>query len=506
MKQYVLYKSKKGNRYIFDLEKKKNLLCHPVLYYLAELEDKGTDLEKWISELKEALEIQAVGAFTKEEIEYYYKKYLLLKRNGHFGDISREQSLGGKLTPEDVRELLANISQVTLETTEKCCFKCLYCGYGEFYLPRDARSEKSLEFSSVEKIFTYLLEYWNSPLNRSVGKNIYISFYGGEPLLNFKLIEDVVNYMKNLDLRHNRLTFSMTTNGVLLEKHIDFLVENEFNLLISLDGDETGNDYRVFKDGNPAFPAIMENIAALRSKYPDYFARKVSFNAVIHNKNSIAGVYRFFKEQFGKIPRIASLNSFGIREEQKQAFREMYSNLDDSLYKNEDYSLIQREMFINLPNIQVLSDFLHTHTDFCFINYNDLLYETDDKTRFPTGTCDPFAKKLFVTANGKILPCERINHEYFLGAVDEHGVEIDFDGIAAKYNRWYDKIVSQCRACYQSENCTQCIFYLDLSATRTKCSGFMNREDFARYVNSQVDFLEAEPGMYFKILKEVVIK
>lgn len=280
---------------------------------------------------------------------------------------------------------------------------------------------------------------------------------------------------------------------------MDFLVENEFNLLISLDGNESNNNYRVFKNGKPAFPAIKKNVEALRSKYPDYFNRKVNFNAVLHNKNSVSEVYNYFKQHFGKIPRIAALNSFGIREDQKEAFWKTYSNLDESLYKNEDYSLIQREMFIKLPNIQGVSEFIHMNNDFCFNNYNEMLYSSDNKARLPTGTCNPFSKKIFVTANGKILPCERISHEYVLGTVDENGVNIDLEYITGKYNQWYEKIFSQCLACYQSENCVQCIFYLDLSSDHTTCNGFMNREDYAKYISSHVDFLENTPSMYSKI-------
>jgi uncharacterized protein len=506
MKQYVLFKSKKGNRYVFDRKKKKTILCHPVLYYLLELEDSGRDLKKWILELNGALDIEGVGRITIGEIKYYYRKYQILKQNGHFETSNQEERLSSWLSPDSVKDLLANVSQVTFETTENCCLKCLYCGYGEFYIPQENRAEKAMEFSTVKNVIRYLLDYWNSPMNRSHGQNIYIGFYGGEPLLNFKLIEEVVNFMKNLNLQHNVVTFSITTNGILLDKYMDFLVENEFNLLISLDGGESNNSYRVFKNGKPAFMSIKKNVEALQSKYPDYFTRKVNFNAVIHNKNSISEVYNYFKQNFDKIPRVGGLDSFGIREDQKEAFWKAYSNLNESLYKNEDYSLIQREMFIRLPNIQYVSDFIHINNDFCFNNYNEMLYSLDNTGKLPTGTCLPFSRKIFVTANGKILQCERINHEYALGTVDENGVNIDFEDIAVKYSNWFGKIISQCDACYQSENCVQCIFYLDLSSDHTICNGFMNLEDYSKYLSSHIDFLENTPSMYSEILKKVVIK
>lgn len=506
MKQSVLFKSKKGNRYIFDRKKKKTILCHPALYFLSELEDSGKNLKKWINELEGAIAIDGAGAISKDEIEYYYKKYQILKVNGHFEFSGQEKRLSLRLTPDNIKELLANISQVTFETTEKCNLQCLYCGYGKLYVHHEKRSEKSMVLSTAKKIITYLQERWNSPLNRSHDQNIYIGFYGGEPLLNFQLIKGVVSIMKNVGLHHNRVTFAITTNGVLLDKYMDFLVENEFNLLISLDGDKSNNDYRKFKGGKSAFSKIQKNIEALQLKYPDYFLKKVNFNAVIHNKNSVSEVYNFIKQNFGKIPQVAAINAFGIREDQKEQFWKTYSNVEESLYNCEDYSSIQRDMFIKLPNIQSISNFLHTNTDCSFQDYNDMLYSPVGKARFPTGTCLPFSKKIFVTANGKILPCEKIDHKYALGIVDENGVNIDYEDISNKYNQWYEKIASKCYGCYQSEDCVQCIFYLDLSSDPSICNGFMNHEDYRKYVSSQVDFLETASSIYYRILKEVMIK
>ena len=65
---------------------------------------------------------------------------------------------------------------------------------------------------------------------------IGISFYGGEPLLAFDLIQDCVEYSKR-EAEGRRVDFHFTTNGTLLtEEKLPFLVENQFSILISLDG------------------------------------------------------------------------------------------------------------------------------------------------------------------------------------------------------------------------------------------------------------------------------
>lgn len=56
----------------------------------------------------------------------------------------------------------------------------------------------------------------------------------------------------------------MTTNGVLLNKYMDFLVSNDFSLLISLDGDEFNNSYRNNKLGRNSFSHVTDNIDKLK--------------------------------------------------------------------------------------------------------------------------------------------------------------------------------------------------------------------------------------------------
>jgi uncharacterized protein len=91
-----------------------------------------------------------------------------------------------------------------------------------------------------------------------------------------------VEYVDNkLPGNFRHFTFSMTTNALLLHKYMDFLVEHNFSLLISLDGDKENTSYRVDQKGNPAFETIVKNVNLLRGKYPEYFDKKVNFNAVL---------------------------------------------------------------------------------------------------------------------------------------------------------------------------------------------------------------------------------
>jgi len=502
----LLISSKKRNRYLYDRNLRKMILCHPVLYHILNICAQGQDPIKWFEGIKnEEIDIDGYGTISRSEAQYYLRKYLVLKENGYFRDPLESNRFELQLNAEDVRESLANTRQLTFEITEQCCLKCKYCAYGEFYADYNPREDKNIDSDAAIRLVDYLVELWNSPLNHSHEQNIYIGFYGGEPLMNFPFIQEMVSYIEKLKPFHNRFTFSMTTNGVLLDKHTDFLAGHNFNLLISLDGDKNANRYRVFQNGKPSYRAVMKNILELKHKHPGYFEKKVNFNAVLHRGNSVQHIYDFFKENFGKHPGIQPLNTSGIAPEQEKTFWETYSNLEESLFKSEHYPEIEQDMFIKLPTIQNLSNFIHSKNDFSYDNYNDLFCSPGDQIRFPTGTCKPFSRKVFVTAAGKIIACERIGHDYTLGEVNKEGVFIDFQKIAGYYNSLYDKMRRQCSVCFNADNCNQCIFNLNLKAENPVCYGYMNMEIFMKHFSSCVDFLESKPRLYSKILNDIVV-
>lgn len=497
----------RNNRYLYDSMLKRTHLCHPLLFHILRLNRDGEDVAAWIRNLDDRpVEISGVGCFTKKEILYYYQKYLLLLENGYFAGINREKQLSGTIKPEIVEHNLANMKQVLFEVTDRCNLDCEYCGYGTFYSDYDQREDKNLDIRYARQLLDFLVKLWNSPLNNSHERTIFISFYGGEPLLNFPLIKELIHYIEQLNVPRHRIAYSMTTNAILLEKYMDFLVEKEFKLLLSLDGNEENTAYRRLKNGRPAYASILENIEALRNKYPDFFRRNVNFNAVLHNKNSVADIYYYFKTHFDKIPTIGELNSTGITESRKEEFRSTYANVYESLQQSEDYRPIEKDMFIKLPEADDALKFLHFGSDFCFTDYNGLLYSSDEMVRPPTGTCTPFSKKIFVTVNGKMLPCERIGQQFSLGTVNSEGVHLDYDNIAKIFNTYFEKVRKQCFSCHIANTCQQCIFTLDtLNDKNTVCPGFMPNEVYTRFLSSIIGYLEKQPENHWKILRGVTV-
>lgn len=409
-----------------------------------------------------------------------------------------------ELHPNVVKYALVNTPQITFEITDACNLECRYCGYGSYYNDYDKRESKMLDLDKAILFLQYMLDLWGSDLNNSATQNVYISFYGGEPLMNMPFIKGIVDFLNRTNSSIRHYMFSMTTNAILLDRHIEFLAEHGFNLLISLDGDEANNSYRVDKSGNGVFKRIISNVDNVRLKYPKYFEEKVNFNAVLHNRNSVGEIYTFFKDHYKKTPSIGELNNMGIRPDMMDEFIDTYRNAYESLYQAENYEIIEQDMFLNLGLYQMLSIFLHKQTGFVFSDYLDLLFEKKQEGRTPTGTCVPFSRRVFVTVNGKILPCERIGHQFALGDISDTEVNLDFEIIAKRYNQYFEKIKKQCGTCNNVEGCIQCIFNLNDLENRPTCHGHMNDGQFSKYVAYHMEHLRANPEEYYRIMEEVV--
>jgi uncharacterized protein len=405
-----------------------------------------------------------------------------------------------------IKNALSNIPQITFEVTDACNLKCKYCGYGEFYEDYDSRKSKMLNVNKAIHLLDYLNKLWNSDGNLSANRNVYISFYGGEPLMNMPFIHQIVNYVNGMHSPHRTFTFSMTTNAMLLDRHMNYLVDNVFNLLISLDGNEHNHSYRINVNGNSSFDRVVGNIDKLKKKYPTYFKNNVNFNAVLHNRNSVDDIYTYIKEKYNKTPSIGELNSMGIKPEMKEHFAKTYRNSYESLHNSENYETIERDMFLKTSSSQGFSTFIRQYSGMVFNSYRDLLFDRSNTPRLPTGTCVPFGKKMYVTVNGKILPCERIGHQFALGEIDDDRVKLDLEKIAQQYNSYFNKVKKQCGNCHNVNACIQCIFNLEDLEGKPICHGYMSAEQFEQYCQQNMEYMHQFPDDYYRVLRDVEIE
>jgi len=477
MTQSFIHKSDNNNLYLYDDQHRLSLLAHPEFEKAYE---KARDVDP-----------------------YYLKKYTYLKEYGFFAKAKLVDFI--TLDESVVRENIINTKQIVFEATDSCNLNCTYCALGELYEGYDERTGKRINTHNAIQLLKYIFDI--KPKNKS--NKLYISFYGGEALLNMPFIRRIVEVANLLNAKKGfELEYSVTTNATLIQKYIDFLAANKFRLLVSLDGNEENHNYRVFrKNKKNSFQKIIKNLDMIQRDYPEYFSTHINFNAVLHNRNSVKEIYEFIYTRYHKIPRIAELNKRDIRSNNKNMLERMFhSKLESEAEYQQEESDLLRITHSELLLYKELIDFLkYFSINYYVSNVNALLHIVEKQ--LPTNTCTPFSRKIFITNRNKLLPCEKINYKYFLGKVNEN-VEIDITDITRQYNFYYEHFKKVCQSCFAYRFCGVCLFQMNNidKANREEfvCEYFQDQKTFQNKLHRVLSFLEKYPNDFSEILENVI--
>lgn len=402
---------------------------------------------------------------------------------------------------------LVQLRNLCLEVTDACNLACDYCVYRDLYGDHDERHGRMMVFQQAKAIIDYLACYWSSGATGRLKDITTISFYGGEPLLNINLISDVIRYLHESGFRRE-FKYNMTTNAMLLDKHIDFLVDNDFSLLVSIDGDYDGNGHRRKHNGSNSFSQVFDNLKYAMREYPEYFSKRVRFNVVINNLNDVESSISFIHKEFGSYPNISEINPRGLKKEAIKRFEEMYKDIGDSVSIANNIQAIQEGMGFRFPQTSRLIQYLRNESGNYYDGYLSLIAGlTHAEPRPAPGTCTPFAKKMFVTVNGRILQCERIGHNFSLGEIDEDGVHLDPQKVATEFNRRLGKMNRLCLLCDKVSSCKKCFYYLkDVDTERPTCPIFGQMHSKEAIEKSIRRYLSSNPHVLRQIEKEYFIQ
>lgn len=489
----VLAQSVAGNNYLLSNLVKEILFIHPVLRFIIEKQNQGLDIPSWLDSINDPIEIRTDLKVGKEDIHYYYKYMQFLKASGYFGTIEKRNLKEKVLTPDMVENAFSGSGRIAFEVTEDCNLECSYCGLGELYYQDTPRTGKHLSFDTAKAVIDYFREKQEAIRKSSIYKELTFSFYGGEPLLNFPLITSLVKYIQALEWKNRRITFHLTTNGVLLVKYMDFLVQNDFTLVISLDGNREQNRFRVMKNGNESFGSVVSGIVALKNKYHEYFQKKVRFNSVLHSKNSVSETSKFFQCMFEKNPFFLALNPIGVRSDRAEDF--------GRILPVESNGSGNANVHNEQPGKIEISSLVSGYTNNYVNRYSQLLTDHKKKRLVNIGTCNPFEQKIFCTARGDLLPCDKISPKYALGKVLGGKVIIDYAGVANTYNRWYRHLSQMCDRCYKGPYCANCMFFIPFDSDQPSCDDYCNSESYRSHLENVLSTLELDPGQYIELLK-----
>jgi len=360
-----------------------------------------------------------------------------------------------------------------------------------------------MDFDQAKTIIDYLSDIWRTHNSPAFPMRLFVGFYGGEPLLNFSLIKEIIAYIEKQGGIGKTLCYTMTTNGLLLDKYIDFLVEKDFSLLISLDGDEYAQGFRIDKQGNNSFERVYKNVKHIQKCKPHFFEKRVNFSTVLHSRNNIGSIFDFFYQHFSKIPIITQLSSMGVNKENANIFHDIFNSYLDSFQKANNRQTIENKQFMMSPELRVFYHDFEQNSGNIFDDYFALLFDREKIGAIPTGTCTPFAKKMFVSVNGKILQCERIGHDHFLGMIQNGKVELNVETIANLYNEHVYTYINQCKSCAFDAFCPKCIYQSDdFHKGDHLCSEYFGKKG---YTELNMDTLRTHPNLLAKIIHELKV-
>lgn len=184
---------------------------------------------------------------TEKDIENCYAQLLEMQKNGQLFTSDSFEPMAGTLKARTSGVVKA----LCLHIAHTCNLNCSYCfaSQGKYHGERALMS-----YEVGKRALDFLVE------NSGTRRNLEVDFFGGEPLMNFDVVKQLVAYARSIEKEKNKdFRFTLTTNGVLVDDDvIEFSNKEMSNVVLSLDGRKEVHDrYRVDYAGNGSWEKIV---------------------------------------------------------------------------------------------------------------------------------------------------------------------------------------------------------------------------------------------------------
>lgn len=414
------------NFYFYDVNKNESIKIEESVY----------------SYLNYMLESREHITFDKNAIE----KVDLLKSKGYLQP-SKLETIEHPETLNMHAYVTRKLGHLTIQLTQDCNLRCKYCPYTSNNGSNRIHSKKTICFKTIMEALKLLEE--NSVDNEFVT----ISFYGGEPLLEFELLVKTVQRAQRI-FEGKQIQYTITTNGTIINERIcSFFEKNNFLVMVSLDGPKKLNDRnRKFHSSKlSVFDETIDNINYIHKNYPALF-ENLSINMVIDPTQDLFNYIKFF-EQYPLLSEL-DLNATIVDDDyniNKYEFSEKFV---------EDFNHSKFLIHLYLMNLLDFKNNKLLKTLFAqqIINLRNLLEPKMKigRTHCPSGPCIPGKTRLFVNINGLIYPCERISEIIDSNCIGnlENGIDIKkAQEVLNVAKRNYES----CKDCFAFRHCTLCV-------------------------------------------------
>lgn len=318
------------------------------------------------------------------------------------------------------------IKAMCLHIAHDCNIRCAYCfaSQGDFKGDRSMMSlevgKKSLEFLAT---------------NSGNRRNLEVDFFGGEPLMNFDVVKQLVTYGRELEKKYNKnFRFTLTTNGVLLsEENMDYINENMENVVLSIDGRKAVNDkMRYTISGDGTYDIILPKLKELvdRRKGKQYYVRGTFTK---HNIDFAKDVLHLADQGFKSTsiePVVAEPHhEYALSESDLDTIFEQYEILSDELIKRKN-----------------------TKDEFSFFHFMLDLGQGPCVIKRLSG-CGAGAEYVAITPEGDIYPCHQFvgDENFKMGNVLEETMDMSINS-HFKNAHVYNK--PACKDCWAKFYCS----------------------------------------------------
>lgn len=341
-----------------------------------EIDDKTLALLDQEGKTYEEIENDLSSLFSKDELDD------LIKSMHEFGIIENK----GEKLKENSNKISRSISAITLLVAQDCNLRCSYCYADEGKYHNSGK----MDLATAKKSVDFLIR-------KSESDELGVCFFGGEPLLNFTLVKEVVDYCHKKEKEiGKKFRFSMTSNGTLINKEIEeFIIENNIRLQISIDGDKKTHDSNRYYTGKiGSYEKVLEKTKSLREK------GLLDARSTITTKElDLVHTYDFLNSiGFNRVALSPAFNLLNVKEYDIMAdsFVDFYLNFEKRI-KEKKYEEVKN----NIMFMRQLGD-IHN-------------------SRVRTTACGAGNNMYAIDINGDIYPCQRFvgNKEASLGNVFE---------------------------------------------------------------------------------------
>ena len=275
------------------------------------------------NQLKDELE----GKYSEEELRDILDDVTELTANGQLFVVDTYEPFIG-----EVIKRKTVVKALCLHIAHDCNLACKYCfaEEGEYHGRRAL-----MTYEVGKKALDFLIA------NSGTRRNLEVDFFGGEPLMNWQVVKDLVKYGREQEKLHNKkFRFTLTTNGVLLNDEVmEFCNKEMGNVVLSVDGRKEVHDYmRPFRKGAGSYDLIMpkfQKFAESRNQDKYYVRGTFTHHNLDFSKDVLHLADLGFKQISVEPVVAADTEEYAIREEDIPQIMEEYDTLAKEMIKRE---------------------------------------------------------------------------------------------------------------------------------------------------------------------------